>query len=115
MVERYVAEASVRVCPRPLTPPPPPYPPGNPPRRRDREKIYGHANYPLKLRETSTRPLRRPQYAAITGNFQNSAHKTFRETTVSCSATRFLDLPNFVIGFPTFPSLRTNIPFLSRV
>lgn len=58
MVERYVAESSLRVRPRPLTPPS--SPPVPLPCHRDQQKIYGHANYPLKLRETSPRPLRRP-------------------------------------------------------
>ena len=66
------------------------------PHYQDREKIYGHANYPLKLRETSSRPLRRPQdprqCAAIAPNFQHSAHKTCRETTAQRSATRSLSL-----------------------
>jgi len=61
-----------------------------------REKIYGHANYPLKLRETKPPVLpahlpRRPQgpsCAAIAEKFENSARKTILEEPRSTSVFR---------------------------
>lgn len=109
MVERYVAEArepSPAFCPRPLTPPPslppkPPPPPPGPGRKftATRTTLLNSARPAPRLPPTTI--------AAIAHNFQNSAHKTFRETTeLARSTTRSLSpLPNFVIGFST-PSPR---------
>lgn len=110
MVERYVAEArepSPAFCPRPLTPPPslPPKPPPPPPPGPGRKFT---ATRTTLLNSARSAPRLPPTtIAAIAHNFQNSAHKTFRETTeLARSTTRSLSpLPNFVIGFST-PSPR---------
>lgn len=46
---------------------PPAFSPSPP--ERDREKIYGHANYPLKLRETSPRPFRTRRHCGELSKF----------------------------------------------
>lgn len=106
MVERYVAEASLRVCPRPLTPPSPP--PAPPLTSKTERKFTATRTTLLNSARPAPAPFDAPRPTAsappLQATFKIRPIKLFEELLSSAFGHPFSRLPNFVIGFSSLDS-----------